>query len=83
VGTSPYGNPVSPAAVLLAEAGVSQQRVAEATGVAGMTISRALSGVRPMPGRLLVALVDLVGEPRALEILDAIPEVGEQVHDGR
>jgi hypothetical protein len=42
--------------------------------VAGMTISPALSGVRPMPAKLRFALVDLLGEAWALEILDAIPE---------
>lgn len=64
---------ISPAAMALAEAGAGQHALAQAAGCSQVAVSRALSGERPIPPRLPVALVDLVGEDAALAILDAIP----------
>jgi len=65
---------LSRAAVILANAGVPQKEIAKRAGCSQMTVSRALSGERPVPRRFVSALLDLLDEETLIAILDAIPK---------
>lgn len=63
----------SPAVVILNDNGVTVADLALLVGYNESTVSRQLSGQRPLNGRVAVAIRDLIGEPQATRLFAAIP----------